>query len=472
MFYDQLGRVTLAVDAEMNAIATAYNAFGEVETVTRYANKATGTIGITTRPTTTPDAAKDAVTRYSYDLLGRVASVTDAAEGVESYTYTAFNQRRTVTNALGGVTTYVYDARGLVSSETLPVGAYNAAGTLVTANVVNTYAYDSRGNRTQMVEASGLSEARTTNYEYDAADRMVRVYHDAVSVTTSTGTTSTITPEERTIYDRRDNVIEKVDAAGARTLLWCDDLDRVTHQLSATGTLTRFFYDKNSNVMETWVYETAITLPANALNLAPTATGAYRVTRYAYDALNRLIETRIPAIDVGSIVSGSLTITNADLVTTTVYDNAGNVVKVIDAAGKASWFYYDKAGNRTVAVDAENGRTDWTYDAGGNVLTETRYANATTAAPTSTTTPPAVTADAARDRVTTYVYDKAGRRTHVVDVRNYAVVTTYTLLGKKRLCSRDVGLPIPLLLQRGLIDLHHAPIGGAVCVPIEQWLVA
>lgn len=424
-YYDQAGRLVLTIDAEGYAVRTSYNAFDEVVTITRYANKATATGSLTTQPSITANSAADAVTTFVYDNLGQLKTKTGPEGVVESFTTDVFGNVVTATNKLGGVTTYVYDKLGRLTQEQLPVGSYNADGSLQAANVINKYSYDARGNRTQMIAAFGLTEQRTTNYEYDAGNRLVRTYHDALSVTTSAGATSTITPEERLIYDRRGNVIEAIDANGARALSWYDKLDRVTHQLSATGALTRYFYDLNGNVVETRAYETAVTLPADARGLAPAGTGAFRMTKYAYDALNRLTETRIPSIDVAAISGGTLSVTTQDLITTNVYDGVGNLVKVIDAAGKATWFYYDKAGNQTTIIDAENYRTDRTYDAGGNVLTEKRYYNAS-ATPTGTTAPPIPLPTAhARDQSATFVYDKAGRRTLAVNGEGYAVATTY-----------------------------------------------
>ena len=88
-------------------------------------------------------------------------------------------------------------------------------------------------------------------------------------------TTNSPRPTEYFYYDARGNLIEKRDAAGARTLYWYDKLNRLTHTLSALGTLTRNYYDANGNVVETRTYATPITpLPATGTTTPPLSASA------------------------------------------------------------------------------------------------------------------------------------------------------------------------------------------------------
>src|SRR5262249_10252564 len=143
-----------------------------------------------------------------------------------------------------------------------------------------------------------------------------------------------------------------------------------------------YTYDGNDNVTERRIYATLITPPSDASGSAPTASGAYRSTQYTYDGLNRVTQVKIPSIEIASYTS-SFGVATQDLVTTTTYDAMGNVVKVVDANGNATWSYYDKLGNKIAQFDGLNYRTDWTYDADNNVTSERRYANAGTTAGSS-----------------------------------------------------------------------------------------
>ncbi|MET0181498.1 MAG: hypothetical protein ABW199_01285, partial [Caulobacterales bacterium] len=331
--------------------------------------------------------------------------------------FNAFGHRVSLRNKLGGTTTYTYNARGLLASEVLPISSYTNSGSVQATSVTTSYAYDSRGNLITKTEAAGLTEQRVTQYEYDGADRLIKIKHDVAntqlvsSATAAAATSGTQTLTEELKYDRRGNVIEKIDAAGARTLYWYDKADRVTHSLSPTGTLTRTYYDKNGNVAETRVYETIETLPSDALGIPPSGgSGAYRITQYQYDALDRLTKTITPSITIGSYTS-AFAVATQNLETTYEYDAMGNVVRVTDPKGAQTYSYYNAAGRKIAEIDAGLYRTDWTYDSEGNVLTERRYKTAQSSAPSSiTASPPSAPSTHADDRVTEFTYDKMGRR--------------------------------------------------------------
>ncbi|MEN2793487.1 DUF4214 domain-containing protein [Sphingomonas oligophenolica] len=260
-YYNALNQLTLQVDPEGYATRTTYTFTGKTETVTHYATRVswTGTPGPANLPNVTAASAKDAVSSFTYDKLDRVKSTaqvtdTNAADNItESYTYNAFGDRDTVVNKLGGLTTNSFDKRGLLTSEIVQV---TAAG----ATVTNTYAYDARGNRIQMVEASGASEHRTTTYAYDKLDRLVTTTHDRVNVVGQNLVDQpSVVPTETIVYDRRGDVIARTDAAGNLTLSYYDRLGRKTAEISPVGTYSAWTYDKNGNVQTATVYGSAIT---------------------------------------------------------------------------------------------------------------------------------------------------------------------------------------------------------------------
>ncbi|MFT3728253.1 MAG: LysM peptidoglycan-binding domain-containing protein [Terricaulis sp.] len=408
-YYDQANRLVLSVDAENYATQTVYTAFGEVQSVTRYVTKITGAPVVGAQPTITINAA-DAATAFVYDKLGHAIQTTDAAGVNESAAFNAFGQKLASTNKLGAVTTYAYDHRGLLTSQTDPEVVTLSNGTVEASSVTTSFAYDSRGNRTQMLEAAGLAEQRSTTYTYDLADRLISQAGDAVSVAASaTALAGSATPVTSYVYDRRGNVIQVTDPAGAKTFTWYDDLDRAVEEVSPLGTITTFTYDAVGNVTEKKIFATQISPPTDASGTAPNPAGDFRSTQYVYDNVNRLTQVTTPNIETASFTS-AFTVTTAALTTTYQYDAMGNVVKTTDANGAITWAYFDKAGNKTTQIDALNYRTDWSYDTNSNVLTETRYANAGTT-PSGVTSPPALpTLDNANDRITIFTYDKMGRR--------------------------------------------------------------
>ncbi|WP_298334529.1 LysM peptidoglycan-binding domain-containing protein [uncultured Erythrobacter sp.] len=408
-YYDNLGRVTKTRDAENYITETTYTQFGEIKTVTRRYNRTTSAVSTTTPPSVSGHS-KDAVTRFEYDKRGLVTKTTDAEGNFETYTYDAYGNRvtaraksSTTSKVAGGTTTYTYDKRGLLLSERLPVPSYNNAGSAVSSTVTNRYEYDARGNRTKMIEASGLAEQRTTQYVYDKANRLKETIGQ-----TFLGKT----PREYIYYDARGNVTETKDAGGGRTLFFYDDLNRKVVEINAVGTYTRYTYDKNSNVTQVRVYDNAVGLPSGggALAEAPGApSGGSRVTNFTYDNLNRLKTSSITGARTGYWNGSSWVTTTSAITTTYTYDANGNVVKLTDPNGNTVWNYYDKAGRKTAMVDGERYITKYIYDTNGNVTHERRYVNRA-ATPTSTTTPPSVSGNNSLDRMTDFTYDRNGNR--------------------------------------------------------------
>ncbi|MGH6613388.1 LysM peptidoglycan-binding domain-containing protein [Sphingomonas sp.] len=469
-WYDNLGRATYVRDAENYLTQTSYNNFGETASVTRRFNQVSGTAVITTPPVVTAtvpnplvsyiltDSARDATTSFVYDKLGRLSDQTDAeayhttysytrggqistvtrggattrldydkldrlkkstdALGFyESYGYDAFGNRTSVTAksetgviAAGATTIYTYDNRGLLLTETLPTPTYDSAGTQTSTTVVNRYEYDARGNRTKMVEADNLSYKRTTSYTYDKLDRLSTKSGDAVPIDPA-GTLQT--PIEYYFYDRRDNLIESRDAAGARTLFRFDQLDRKTGEINALGTLSTFGYDPGGNLTTSRVFGTQVALPATPTAAWPAdPSGEVRLTNYEYDRLGRRTATQMTGITTGSWNGSSYVTTPGDTLRSTVtYDARGNVVKTTDASGGEIFSYYDRLNRKTASVDQEGYLTGWVLDAEGNATSETRYAGRP-AAP-AIGTPPTVTTTLATDpanRITNFTYDLNGQR--------------------------------------------------------------
>lgn len=418
-YFDSLGRVVKSRDAESYVTETTYTAYGETASVTRRYNRTTSAVSTATPPTVAAHA-KDAVTSFQYDKMARVTRSTDAEGHFETYGYDALGNRiskvarsATGSKVAGGTTTYIYDKRGLLLSEALPMASYNYAGAVVSTSVTNSFEYDARGNRTKSIEATGLAESRTTQYVYDKANRLVETIGQ-----TFLGQT----PHEYIRYDARGNVTSAVDAAGARTVLYYDDLNRKTVSINAAGTYTKYTYDKVGNVTQSQVFETAVTVPADggSEEEAPAApAGAARTTTFTYDNINRVLTSSVTGATTGNWNGTSWVSSTSAITTSYQYDANGNIVKATDANGNVVWSYYDALGRRTAKVDGENYLTAWTYDSDSNVLSERRYWNKA-AAPSSTAIPPAVTAHATFDRITDFTYDMVGNRT--VEIRRNVAI--------------------------------------------------
>jgi RHS repeat-associated protein len=224
--YDALNRRTSCADtqelAEGKSRSTTYNASGAVLTQVD---------------------TKSAVTSNSYDLRDRLVSITERNTGLVSFAYDAKGQRTSVTDQLGKVTSYQFNPRGeliktinadasvdetvfdalgrkikvihpggnnavmaydlasrLLSRNYFAVGSgiaestdsftYDLASRPLTANNADaliSYAYDSIGRRSSLTQTvDGL--AKTVNFVYDAANRLLSRSPEGLAVESRTFT--------------------------------------------------------------------------------------------------------------------------------------------------------------------------------------------------------------------------------------------------------------------------------------------
>jgi YD repeat-containing protein len=414
-FYDGLDRLTYQIDQEGYVTKVDYTIGNETAKTTRYVIRVTAAITAGTLPTITADTAHDEITTYTHNLLGQVTKITDAEGYYEQYTLDAFGNQTAVRNKLAGITTNSFDRRGQLVSQTLAETSVRSDGTTEASSVTTTFQYDSRGNRTQMVEAAGLAEARTTSYTYDKLDRLLTTIGDAVTVVANDLlTTSSVTPTTANVYDNRGNLIQTTDPVGAKTLFYYDHLNRQIATVDAVGTLSTRTYDANGNVTSQKVYGDAITIPSapSASVPAPVSGTNYRETLYAYDRANRLITTTTANVQYGEYSGSAFTQGTADIVVTTTYDASGNIISQQDGRGNSVYYYYDKRGGQIAQVDQGNYLTAYALDADGNITKQEQFATALSATPSASSNPATLrssVAGNANDRITNSAYDRNGR---------------------------------------------------------------
>ncbi len=392
-------------------------------------------------------------TRYAHDALGRTWKVTDARNvdtvttfdrngraltqtvdptglALETrWTWDGEGRQLTVTDAAGTQTAYAWDNLGRRLSETVdPTGL-----ALKTA-----WAWDANGNATGQVDANN----QTTRYAYDAMDRLVwrvdpaggavHTAYDAegrlVRTTRYAQAIANVAtlPLAATAAEIDARVVRSPgrDAVDARR----HDRDgRLRYTVDGNGAVVEFRHDGNGNVTERIAYANAVSAATvtawdGSADPVVTADAARdQRTRTVYDVANR-------ATHVADALGA---------VTKYAYDNNGNVTRVdryaaaigaaaapdsvvANGADRAEVYAYDAANRQTVRVDAIGACTRTEYDAAGNAWRTTQFATTGSAGAMPSTLP----VNAALDRVTTRVFDAAGRLTHVADPLRQ--VTSYT----------------------------------------------
>ena len=363
-------------------------------------------------------------TTFVHDPLNRETKRTVSLEGpggagAAYTTATAYDDRNhalSVTDPRGHVTTSRLDGLDRVFEQTVDPGGLSLA---------TRTSYDGLGNRKSLTDPNG----HTTRFRHDglgrlvettdAADKKTAAAYDGeglkVSETDRRGIERVLRYDnlgrptrealaaaplsgqgwsQETRYRDRERQRVAVDARGHRTTFDLDGLDRVVKETDALGHFRTFRWDGVNKREET--------------DKRP----AHHVTRFEYDALNRLKKVTDPAPFDGQTVETAYEddlnrVTEKDrrgFLKRTELDPLGRVVRVTRAVGtqdeaaveRNTW---DGNGNKETAIDAEDRVTRFTYDAANRLESRTD----------GSSTPDAAT--------TTFVYDGVGNLLEEKDAR-------------------------------------------------------
>ncbi len=378
------------------------------------------------------------VSTYSFDAANRVQTIATPVDGVTrvvEFDYDELgNQTRTTVKPAGGAVTSetraAFDTAGRMTSETVENGA---------TDLVTTYTYDERGLKTSSVEprgnAAGANPANfRTDFTYTATGLAQTTTGAPISVEENGGASTTVRPVVRFGYDALGNLVTTVDARGNRTTSTYDLLNRET----------RIDHPKYK--------------PANSsAELAPFETFAYdavgnvvsrtdrrgHTTNYDFDADNRVVRRRDPLL-TGQTVRGDLR---------SAYDDAGNLVETTDPVGARTAFAYDDMARLRTRTDvvrqaapAGSFTTTYDYDDLGNPtfrqdptgIVQRSAFNAASELVSQTD---------ARDAVTAFTYDTAGRPVATTDALGRTEMNVYDLAGRVTSAQSRSGGPTGAVLS-------------------------
>ena len=311
--YDAENRVIEETDAIGGRRTTTYNTVGKVATQTDSLGR---------------------VTAYTYDGNARL-SRTDYPDGTSEQTgYDAEGNETGKTDRAGRVTRMEYDALNRLAKTNYPDGSseateFDAAGR-VTATVdrnakQSTLEYDAAGRQTAAVDATGRRttqaydengnrtsvtvDGRTTNFEYDALNRLTKT-------TWPDGSTHT------TLYRPDNRKQSETDPRGVTTSYGYDAAGRLTsvaQSLSATATATTTYgYDETGAKVRqvdalgrttTWTLDGNGRITSRTIQDGATESSQYDIEgnrlakktfageqlAFQYDAQNRLTGQVVPA---------------------------------------------------------------------------------------------------------------------------------------------------------------------------------
>ncbi len=358
-------------------------------------------------------------TTYFYDERGNVTTKIDALGAQTTYSYYPDTDRvKLETNHYGTVKATAYDARGNVTVETMGANASDDPASPTSGFVVRT-TYNDFSSPVQMTDPDG----RVQVFAYDP------VTNEPLSHTIGFGGAA---PSTTTYHHNADGTIDSsTDALGNITSYAYDYsftdsaypgavkqiIVTIRDSANAVLRVTRSVYDLQENMLAQIVTRTL-----------PGAGTEEVVTRYFYDAENRLTATIMPDGKVGETRYTSFGQTDRFLlwksladyqsantalarVTSYGYDARGNQTSVTQPDGSYEVKSYDLENRVEWSEDANRNRTWFVYDPAGR-LTHTYLPDST----------PAIATDGPRTEI---IYDLIGRVRYEMDEVGSLVEYTY-----------------------------------------------
>jgi|CXWL01.1.fsa_nt_gi RHS repeat-associated protein len=293
-----------------------YDAVGNLETVTDpLGNRSQRLYDAASRLTALIDP-RGKTTQFTYDAVNQVTQIADALNGLTGFTYDPNGNLLTVADAKHQTTTYVYDNMDRLLTRTDALARNES------------YQYDLVGNLTRFTDRKN----QQTNFVYDPLNhRTSTTYADSTSTTVA--------------YDAVGNVTKLTDSLTGAIERSYDVLDRVTQEVSPQG-IVSYSYD---------VLSRRLSMRANAL----------QPVTYSYDANSQLTQV------AQGVINGVLThdalgrrtqLQRSNGVTTTyAYDPASRLAGLTHAKGatvlESLNYGLDQADNKTQVQQAQQHAT-------------------------------------------------------------------------------------------------------------------
>jgi len=375
--YDSLNRLASVTDAENHVTTYSYDANGRLETIT--------------------DANNHVATKLSYDNIGRLISNKDALLHESSSTYTNTGRTATQTDAKGNITTYTYSAitgrlaEIVYAANHKELFNYDLAGNLLSIADTETgysvsysydalnrpisetqlgqilgFAYDSRGNRTEISTMLNGVDSDKFLYSFDKLNRLSEL-------------SKSHKPSGSDVWTESDLITVSYNAADQRTGITYSNGATSTYSYDAVNRLTSLVHKKaDASLISSYGYS------YDAMNnrLTETDHSLNNIT-YSYDKTYKLLSANDPATGTSSFtydaVGNRLTNITAASVTATQYqyDIANRLIQVTQPDASVITYAYDKNGNQQTRTHGTE-ITSYQFDR-KNQLTQVSLPNSSSA---------------------------------------------------------------------------------------------
>lgn len=331
--YDSANRLVMTVDSKGAVTETRYDGASHVIAVISYANLINpGALSAAPTPADIQPvgSSDDRITRNFYDVDGLPTASLDAEGYLTELRYDSAGR-------LVGRTVYATaTTAGLRASGTLAqLRAVSSAADAVTSLLLN-----HQGQVAGQVDAEGY----LTENIYDANGKLTQTIRYANKVTAAINANSTVA-DLRPMASAQDMVTSSV----------YDVLNRVAETRNGEGTVTRYTYDTQGNLLQT--------------STAADTTEVRTVTA-RYDIQGRLTGQLTPA--GSALLTGNETQAQLDAIwaqygVSYSYDAAGRKLSSTDQNGNKTLYFYDVDGHLTHTVNALGEVTESQYNALGQL---------------------------------------------------------------------------------------------------------
>lgn len=391
--YDILNRrtrMTQEVDATHNAVTEyGYDAnrnltlvrFGEATSGRQPANIVQGQHDERDKPFRTiraPGTADQSTDRFDYDANGKVTRVS---KGVESgaqttmFAYDGYNRLTTTTDPMGNVRRCQYDANANVISEKVEGELTDLPGSGANVRLSETayfYDWEDRCTRTESSFFDPLTQLplddgqATTHFLYSTTAMLLTTVVDDRGNATMTAYDTANRPRRRTdakgntfdyTYDAHDNLVTLTEVHKSDlgypnqtnvTRYAYDNLDRRVETVDSANNTNRFAYDSRDNLAKSF-----------------DALGNQKC--YEYDGLDRLLRVVRNLTTTGT---GSGVITST-VVTVQSWDDSSRLTSQTDGGSNTTRYVYDALNRLVRTAHADNTTNQAVYDAHGSPVATT-----------------------------------------------------------------------------------------------------
>jgi RHS repeat-associated protein len=278
-----------------NQWTASLNSLGQVVSSTDPAG-ATRQFGYSGADQTSVTDARNNVTTYVYDGVGRKVSTTDALGERTSYSYDGLNNLLTRTDPLNEVTQYSYDQNSNLTSVTDPKNSTNPTQFLFnnmdqiyqrTDPLGNSesYQYDQNGNLTCHTDRKG----QITVFGYDGIDRRISAgYGGATCTATAFQNTTTYK------YDGANRLTVIADSLSGTINRKYDGLDDLNYESTPQGTINYTFDSGRRRTSMTVTGQAQVIYDYDAASHLKHITQGSSVINLEYDNVGRRSSVALP----------------------------------------------------------------------------------------------------------------------------------------------------------------------------------